>query len=39
MSFESPKARDEYLPHPIHEEVKGIVGGRTWGQAVPWFRV
>lgn len=25
MTFESPQARDEYLPHPIHEEVKDIV--------------
>ena len=25
MTFESPRARDEYLPHPIHEEVKDIV--------------
>jgi hypothetical protein len=21
----SPQARDEYLPHPVHEEVKAIV--------------
>mgnify|MGYP000694554679 CR=1 FL=1 len=25
MTFASPQARDEYLPHPIHEEVKAIV--------------
>ena len=25
MTFESPQARDEYLPHPIHEKVKDIV--------------
>ena len=25
MTFESPEARDTYLPHPIHEEVKDIV--------------
>ncbi len=25
MTFESPRARDEYLPHPLHEEVKEIV--------------
>ncbi len=25
MTFESPQARDEYLPHPHHEEVKDIV--------------
>ena len=25
MTFESPQARDEYLPHPIHEEVKDLV--------------
>ena len=25
MTFESPEARDAYLPHPIHEEVKDIV--------------
>ena len=25
MTFESPQARDSYLPHPIHEEVKDIV--------------
>lgn len=25
MTFESPKARDEYLPHPVHEEVKDVV--------------
>jgi len=25
MTFESPKARDEYLPHPKHEEVKEVV--------------
>ncbi|MDF1756590.1 MAG: Tm-1-like ATP-binding domain-containing protein [Verrucomicrobiales bacterium] len=25
MTFESPQARDEYLPHPIHEAVKDIV--------------
>ena len=23
--FESPEARDAYLPHPLHEEVKDIV--------------
>lgn len=25
MTFASPQARDEYLPHPIHEEVKALV--------------
>ena len=25
MTFESPEARDAYLPHPVHEEVKEIV--------------
>ncbi len=25
MTFESPQARDEYLPHPVHEEVKNFV--------------
>ena len=25
MTFESPQARDEYLPHPEHERVKEIV--------------
>jgi len=25
MTFSSPKARDEYLPHPEHERVKDIV--------------
>ena len=25
MTFKSPQARDAYLPHPIHEEVKDIV--------------
>ena len=25
MTFASPQARDEYLPHPVHEEVKAIV--------------
>ena len=25
MTFESPEARDEYLPHPVHEEVKDFV--------------
>ena len=25
MTFESPTARDEYLPHPKHEEVKLVV--------------
>jgi Stress responsive A/B Barrel Domain len=25
MTFASPLARDEYLPHPLHEEVKSIV--------------
>ena len=25
MTFASPQARDEYLPHPEHERVKGIV--------------
>ncbi|MDB4500895.1 Dabb family protein [Akkermansiaceae bacterium] len=25
MTFESPEARDSYLPHPIHEEVKDVV--------------
>ncbi len=25
MTFESAKARDEYLPHPVHEAVKDIV--------------
>lgn len=25
MTFDSPASRDAYLPHPAHEEVKGIV--------------
>lgn len=25
MTFESPEARDTYLPHPVHEAVKEIV--------------
>ena len=25
MTFESPEARDAYLPHPIHERVKEVV--------------
>jgi hypothetical protein len=25
MTFDSPESRDEYLPHPIHEEVKLLV--------------
>ncbi|MFK5921415.1 MAG: Dabb family protein [Verrucomicrobiota bacterium] len=25
MTFESPEARDQYLPHPLHEEVKDFV--------------
>jgi hypothetical protein len=25
MTFESPAARDAYLPHPVHEEVKALV--------------
>ena len=25
MTFDSPAARDAYLPHPIHEEVKEVV--------------
>ena len=25
MTFDSPTARDEYLPHPIHEDVKDVV--------------
>ena len=25
MTFESPEAREAYLPHPIHEEVKELV--------------
>ncbi len=25
MTFASPQARDQYLPHPIHEEVKAFV--------------
>lgn len=25
MTFDSPQARDEYLPHPEHERVKEIV--------------
>ena len=25
MTFQSPQARDEYLPHPEHERVKSIV--------------
>ncbi len=25
MTFESPEARDTYLPHPIHEQVKEVV--------------
>lgn len=25
MTFESPEARETYLPHPIHEDVKDLV--------------
>jgi hypothetical protein len=25
MTFDSPEARDSYLPHPIHEKVKDLV--------------
>ena len=25
MTFESPEAREAYLPHPIHEAVKNLV--------------
>ena len=25
MTFESPEAREAYLPHPIHEDVKDLV--------------
>lgn len=25
MTFESPEARDQYLPHPVHEQVKDFV--------------
>ncbi len=25
MTFDSPEARDTYLPHPIHEEVKAQI--------------
>ncbi|MDP0492397.1 MAG: Dabb family protein [Verrucomicrobiota bacterium JB023] len=25
MTFESPEARDAYLPHPVHEDVKDVV--------------
>lgn len=25
MTFDSPKSRDLYLPHPVHEEVKAFV--------------
>lgn len=25
MTFESPEARDAYLPNPIHEKVKDVV--------------
>lgn len=25
MTFESPKAREAYLPHPVHEDIKGLV--------------
>ncbi|MCP4783017.1 MAG: Dabb family protein [Fuerstiella sp.] len=25
MTFESPEARDDYLPHPVHERVKEVV--------------
>lgn len=25
MTFESPEARDAYLPHPVHERVKDVV--------------
>ncbi len=25
MTFESPRSRDEYLPHPIHEQAKEVV--------------
>lgn len=25
MTFESPEAREAYLPHPVHEDVKDLV--------------
>ena len=25
MTFDSPEARDRYLPHPEHERVKGLI--------------
>lgn len=25
MTFDSPKSRDAYLPHPIHEDVKNLI--------------
>ena len=25
MTFETPEAREAYLPHPVHEEVKALV--------------
>ena len=25
MTFDSAKSRDDYLPHPVHEEVKDVV--------------
>ena len=25
MTFDSPESRDAYLPHPLHEKVKGLV--------------
>lgn len=25
MTFDSPKSRDAYLPHPVHEKVKELV--------------
>ena len=25
MTFESPKHRDEYLPHPYHEKIKDLI--------------
>lgn len=39
MTFDSPKSRDAYLPHPVHEEVKDIVVPRLKRLAVFDFEV
>ena len=28
MTFENAAARDAYLPHPAHEQFKGLLGGK-----------